>query len=81
MYSDLLNNFFTNDLLKGLKDMMVLYIENINKAINEENMISNFQFLNESRLKKNTLTYDIAVNLEKIAEMNGLLQQGREGAK
>lgn len=73
--------FLTNDLLKGLKDMMELYIEKINATNNKEDERTNFFFLKESCLKENTSTYDIAVNLEKIVKMNGWLQQGREGAK
>ncbi|TCJ06079.1 hypothetical protein [Cytobacillus praedii] len=75
--------FITNDLLKGLKDMMELYIENIsNVNMNQTRKeVTNFLFLDEVRLKENESTYDIAVMAEKILTVKEQLQIGKEGAK
>lgn len=73
--------FITNDLLKGIKDMMELYIENIsNKNVIQKEM-TNFLFLDEERLKGTESTYDIAVMAEKILTVKEQLQIGKEGAK
>ncbi|MBU8877721.1 hypothetical protein BGM26_01795 [Bacillus sp. FJAT-29790] len=73
--------FFTNDLLKGLKDMMELYTEKINQEKTLLKEVTNFLFIDEMRLKENQSTYDIAVMAEKINAISEKLQQGREGAK
>lgn len=73
--------FITNDLLKGLKDMMELYIENISNMNQIRNEVTNFLFLDEVRLKKNESSYDIAVMAEKILTVREQLQIGKEGAK
>ncbi|WP_066289396.1 hypothetical protein [Bacillus sp. FJAT-29937] len=73
--------FFTNDLLKGLKDMMELYIEKLNEQQKTEFKVTNFLFSDEALLKENISTYDIAVMAEKMKEINNLLQDGKEGAK
>ena len=73
--------FFTNDLLKGLKDMMELYIEKLNQQQKAGIKVTNFLFSDEILLKENKLTYDIAVMAEKIKDISSQLQDGREGAK
>jgi UDP-N-acetylmuramyl pentapeptide synthase len=73
--------FITNDLLKGLKDMMELYIENINNVEQTQKEVTNFLFLDEVRLKESTATYDIAVMADKISTVKERLQSGKEGAK
>ncbi|KAB2337415.1 hypothetical protein F7731_07335 [Cytobacillus depressus] len=72
--------FLTNDLLKGLKDMMELYIEKISKNHLVKKDGTNFLFSNDIILKENDATYDIALKLEKIREIKQL-QDGKEGAK
>ena len=72
--------FYTNDLLKGLKDMMELYIEKINQQEKAENKVTNFLFSNEILLKEKKSTYDIAVMAGEIKAMNKL-HDGKEGAK
>lgn len=73
--------FITNDLLKGLKDMMELYIENLRKMEQTRKEVTNFLFLDEVRLKETKSTYDIAVMTEKIRTVKERLQIGKEGAK
>ncbi|MEH7122959.1 hypothetical protein V7149_15840 [Bacillus sp. JJ1503] len=73
--------FFTNDLLKGLKDMMELYIEKLNQQQKTELKVTNFLFSDEILLNENNSTYDIAVIAEKMKVINNLLQDGKEGAK
>lgn len=73
--------FFTNDLLKGLKDMMELYIEKITNAQKEELEVTNFLFSDEILLKERNLTYDIAVMAEKINDIAEQLRDRKEGAK
>lgn len=73
--------FITNDLLKGLKDMMELYIENISYMNQTRIEVTNFLFLDEVRLKETESTYDIAVMSEKILTVREQLQSGKEGAK
>ena len=73
--------FYTNDLLKGLKDMMELYTENINQTDQVQKDRTDFLFLDERRLKENKLTYDIAVMADKLLTMRAQLQQGKEGAE
>ncbi len=60
--------FYTNDLLKGLMDMMELYIEKINQA---DDMFHN----------NNNQAYDHAVLAEKVQSTKEMLQQRMEGAK
>lgn len=69
--------FYTNDLTKGLKDIMELYLEKISEA----QMINTtkFLFLDEKSLKENEATYDIAVMTEKLNEAAGNANQERRG--
>lgn len=73
--------FFTNDLLKGLMDMMELYIEKINQADNPFIEGTDFLFATEMSLNESNQTYDIAVMVEKVNHMRDMLQQGKGGAK
>ncbi|MBY0120795.1 hypothetical protein [Bacillus sp. S/N-304-OC-R1] len=73
--------FYTNDLLKGLKDMMELYIEKVTKEQDAELDVTKFLFSNEILLNENKLTYDIAVMSEKINELGEQLRDRKEGAK
>lgn len=73
--------FITNDLLKGLKDMMELYIENLCNMNQKQRELTNFLFLDDVRLKDTESTYDIAVMTEKILDIKEQLQIGKEGAK
>jgi UDP-N-acetylmuramyl pentapeptide synthase len=70
--------FYTNDLTKGLKDIMKLYIEKLNKS--EEKMnTTNFLISGEKSLKENEATYDIAVMAERLAEAAGNAKRERRG--
>ncbi|WP_102271548.1 hypothetical protein [Cytobacillus massiliigabonensis] len=73
--------FITNDLLKGLMDMMELYIENISNTNQIQKEVTNFLFLDEVRLKETESTYDIVIMAEKIRTVKERLQIGKEGAK
>lgn len=73
--------FFTNDLLKGLKDMMEIYLEKINQADKLQKEGTHFLFIDEMRLKENNSTYDIAVMAEKINNVRARLQERKEGAE
>lgn len=73
--------FFTNDLLKGLMDMMELYIENSNKSDQIQNNRTNFLFSDELCLKDNNSTYNIAEMAEKIQSINDQIINGKEGTK
>lgn len=70
--------FMTNDLMKGIKDIMELYIEKIDKSEDKTNM-TNFLFLDEKSLKENEVTYDIAVIAEKLHKAAAKYNQGRRG--
>ncbi|MBT2687935.1 hypothetical protein J7I93_07060 [Bacillus sp. ISL-47] len=59
--------FYTNDLTKGLKDIMESYIEKLSNAEETINT-TNFLFLDEKSLNENEATYDIAVMAEKLNE-------------
>jgi UDP-N-acetylmuramyl pentapeptide synthase len=70
--------FYTNDLTKGLKDIMELYINKLSKA--EEKMnTTNFLISDEESLKENETTYDIAVMAERLAEAAGYAKRERRG--
>ncbi|MBS4189127.1 hypothetical protein KHA94_02705 [Bacillus sp. FJAT-49705] len=73
--------FFTNDILKGLKDMMELYIEKINQTEIKRKEVTNFLFSRELLLNKNKTTYDNAEIADKISKLLEQLRQGKEGAK
>ncbi|QED47447.1 hypothetical protein [Cytobacillus dafuensis] len=73
--------FFTNDLLKGLKDMMELYIEKINQTEIKLNEVTHFLFSREMDLNNNNSTYDNAIIADKISKLLEQLRQGKEGAK
>lgn len=70
--------FYTNDLTKGLKDIMELYIEKISKAEEKINT-TNFLFLDEKSLKENEATYDIAVMAENLYEASENAKRERRG--
>ncbi|GLB61225.1 hypothetical protein [Cytobacillus sp. NCCP-133] len=70
--------FYMNDLRKGLKDIMELYIEKMKRADKKINT-TNFLFLDEKSLKENDATYDIAVMAEKLHAAYGQNKQERRG--
>jgi UDP-N-acetylmuramyl pentapeptide synthase len=70
--------FYTNDLTKGLKDIMELYINKLSKTEVSMNT-TNFLISDEESLKENESTYDIAVMAEKLAEAAGNAKRERRG--
>ncbi|MEK3855218.1 hypothetical protein [Cytobacillus sp. FSL H8-0458] len=68
--------FYTNDLTKGLKDIMELYINKLSKAEVKMNT-TNFLISDEESLKENETTYDIAVMAERLAEAAGNAKRER----
>ncbi|MCM3089491.1 MULTISPECIES: hypothetical protein [unclassified Cytobacillus] len=70
--------FYTNDLTKGLKDIMELYLNKLSKAEESVNT-TNFLISDEESLKENESTYDIAVMAERLAEAAEIGKQERRG--
>ncbi|MCM3706148.1 MULTISPECIES: hypothetical protein [Cytobacillus] len=70
--------FYTNDLTKGLKDIMDLYINKISKAEDKMNT-TNFLISDEESLKEKETTYDIAVMAARLAETAGHDKRERRG--
>lgn len=73
--------FFTNDLLKGLMDMMEIYIENLTQAENPQIEGTDFLFSTGMQFKENNSAYNQAELVGKINHFNKMLQQRKEGAK
>lgn len=73
--------FFTNDLLKGLMDMMEIYLENINQTENLQTEGTDFHFSKEMKFKENISAYNHAEIVGKINNISKLLQHRMEGAK
>ena len=73
--------FYTNDLLKGLMDMMEIYLENINQTEYSQTKGTNFLFSTEMRFKENISAYNHAEMVKEINNFSKLLQQRKGGAK
>ncbi|MCD4838433.1 hypothetical protein LRS37_05990 [Neobacillus sedimentimangrovi] len=61
--------FFTNNLADTIARLLQCYIEKLNGETNKQMEITNFNFSNKKLLNKNNETYDIAVMLNKIKEL------------
>jgi UDP-N-acetylmuramyl pentapeptide synthase len=62
--------FFTDNPINAVRELLEFYIEKIDGDKAEKMNMTNFEFLNKKLLKENKETYDIAVMLEKIAQIN-----------
>lgn len=71
--------FLTNDLLKGLLNMINIYIDKLEENKVEHKSITKFLFLEEKLLNKNKETYDIAVTAKKLQTLIEEIEQERRG--
>ncbi|WP_419888562.1 hypothetical protein ACN6MT_25335 [Neobacillus niacini] len=62
--------FFTDQPIEAIRELLQFYIEKMDGEKAEKMDITNFVFLNKKRLKENKETYDIAVMLDKITNIN-----------
>lgn len=62
--------FFTDQPIDAVRELLQFYIEKMDGEKAEKMDITNFVFLNKKRLKENKETYDIAVMLDKISNIN-----------
>ncbi|AZU61428.1 hypothetical protein [Neobacillus mesonae] len=61
--------FFTADLAEAVNKLLQFYLEYVNGEKNHKMDTTNFIFSNKKLLNKNNETYDIAVMVNKIAEV------------
>ncbi|MEC1520951.1 hypothetical protein P9D43_02740 [Neobacillus niacini] len=62
--------FFTDQPIEAVRELLQFYIEKMDGEKAEKMDITNFVFLNKKRLKENKETYDIAVMLDRISNIN-----------
>lgn len=73
--------FFTNDLLKGLKDMMELYLKQLKQNNFTLNEVTRFLITQDSLIQKNDEISSLAVMAEQINNLNKNFLEGEEGVK